>query len=272
MSKTYQLAVFGEPVAHSLSPQLHQYFARISNLQVDYRRIAASSNELTDKLQAFFAAGGDGANITLPHKQAVMGLCEDISERAQRAAAVNTLLRTSTGWHGDNTDGIGLVEDLQGQAVALSAARILIIGAGGATRGIVPALLDAGCAAIIIANRTLGKAQALIDALHDPRLAASGLKSDYAQPFDLLIHATAAGHQQRALPLPQQLHGQPYCYDLSYGQASAAFLHWAAQHGLRGSDGLGMLVAQAAESFRLWTGTPINATQRQAAKLQLRAG
>jgi len=271
MQKTLKLAVFGDPIAHSRSPQLHQYFASVSDLQVDYQRIHASGSELAPKLQHFLAAGGHGANITLPHKQAVMALCTNISARAKRAAAVNTLLRSGDGWRGDNTDGIGLVLDLQDQAIELDAASVLIIGAGGATRGIVPALLDAGCKRIVIANRRPDKAQALIAAINDTRLAASGLQRDYGATFDLLIHATAAGHQQRKLPLPEVLQGQPYCYDLSYADASRAFLDWAEQQGCHHSDGLGMLVAQAAESFRLWTGSSINGRQRHAAKKQLQA-
>jgi len=271
MHKTLKLAVFGDPIAHSRSPQLHQYFASVSDLQVDYQRIHASGSELAPKLQHFLAEGGHGANITLPHKQAVMALCTNISARAKRAAAVNTLLRSGDGWRGDNTDGIGLVLDLQDQAIELDAASVLIIGAGGATRGIVPALLDAGCKRIVIANRRPVKAQALIAAINDTRLAASGLQRDYGATFDLLIHATAAGHQQRKLPLPEVLQGQPYCYDLSYADASRAFLDWAEQQGCHHSDGLGMLVAQAAESFRLWTGSSINGRQRHAAKKQLQA-
>ncbi len=271
MDNTIKLAVFGDPIAHSRSPQLHQYFASLNNLPVDYQRIQASNSELAPKLQHFLAAGGHGANITLPHKQAVMALCKDISARARRAAAVNTLLRSGDGWRGDNTDGIGLVLDLQDQAIKLDAASVLIIGAGGATRGIVPALLDAGCKRIVIANRTPDKAHALIDAINDTRLTASALQRDYGATFDLLIHATAAGHDKHNLPLPDVLHGRPYCYDLSYADASRAFLDWAKQQGCRRSDGLGMLVAQAAESFRMWTGATIDAAQRLAAKRQLHA-
>ena len=175
---------------------------------MDYQRIHASSSELASKLQHFLAAGGHGANITLPHKQAVMALCTDISARARRAAAVNTLLRSDDGWRGDNTDGLGLVLDLSDQAIKLDAASVLIIGAGGATRGIVPALLDAGCKRIVIANRTPDKAHALIDAINDTRLTASALQRDYGATFDLLIHATAAGHEQHNLPLPDVLQGR----------------------------------------------------------------
>ena len=272
MDKTLKLAVFGDPIAHSRSPQLHQYFASVAGLSIDYQRIHARTDQLAQKLLAFHTAGGHGANITLPHKQAVMALCTDISARARRAAAVNTLLRSGDGWRGDNTDGIGLVLDLQDQAIKLDAASVLIIGAGGATRGIVPALLDAGCKRIVIANRTLATAQALVAAMADVRLAACGLSPDYKESFDLLVHATAAGHDHHSLPLPEVLQGRPYCYDLSYADASRAFLDWAEQQGCRHSDGLGMLVAQAAESFRLWTGSTIDARQRHAAKTQLHAG
>jgi len=253
-----QLAVYGDPIAHSRSPELHDYFAAATGLSISYRRIRCNAAELPQSLQAFHASGGHGANITVPHKQAVMALCTQLHPAAQRAAAVNTLLRGDAGWIGDNTDGIGLVLDLQDRAIPLQAARVLIIGAGGATSGIVPALLDAGCARIVIANRSLDKARALVAGGNDDRLAASELKHDYRERFDLLIHATAAGHQQSTLPLPELLQGQPCCYDLSYGEASKAFTHWATMQGCEHHDGLGMLVAQAAASFHLWTGQKIS--------------
>jgi len=266
------LAVFGDPVAHSRSPELHQYFAAVTGLNIDYQRIHTSSAELAESLQAFRDAGGAGANITVPHKQAVIKLCTRLSVRAQDATAVNTLLHCDGGWLGDNTDGLGLVVDLQDKAVTLDGARVLIIGAGGATRGIVPALLDAACERIVVANRSLHKAQALIDGMHDVRLTACELKHDYSEHFDLLIHATAAGHQQHVLPLPELLQGQPYCYDLSYGKASEPFRHWARQQNCRHCDGLGMLVAQAAESFQLWTGKSISPDVRVALGKRLQAG
>ena len=257
-----QLAVFGDPIEHSRSPELHRHFAAATGLNIDYRRIRSSAAELPQKLQAFRAAGGVGANITVPLKHTVMTLCSQLRPAAQRAAAVNTLCHDDNGWIGDNTDGIGLVQDLQDKDIKLHGARVLIIGAGGATRGIVPALLDAGCARILIANRSPARAQALIAAGNDARLAASALQSDYREHFDLLIHATAAGHQQAQLPLPERLQGQPCCYDLSYGEASKAFSRWATMLGCMHHDGLGMLVAQAAVSFQLWTGQKINHTLR----------
>jgi len=258
-----QLAVFGDPIAHSRSPELHRHFAAATGLNIDYRRIRSSAAELPRKLQAFRAAGGVGANITVPLKQTVMALCSQLQPAAQRAAAVNTLCHDGDGWIGDNTDGIGLVQDLQDKDIKLRAARVLIIGAGGATRGIVPALLDAGCARIVIANRSLDKAQALVAGGNDDRLAASELKHDYRERFDLLIHATAAAHQQSTLPLPELLQGQPCCYDLSYGEASKAFTHWATMQDCVHHDGLGMLVAQAAASFQLWTGQTIGLDLRR---------
>ncbi len=271
-ARQLELAVFGDPVAHSRSPELHRYFAAATGLNIHYQRIRTTSTELADSLQAFHDAGGCGANITVPHKQAVIKLCTRLSQRAQRAAAVNTLADCDGGWLGDNTDGLGLVLDLQDQTVTLTGARVLIIGAGGATRGIVPALLDAACQRIVIANRSMHKAQALVDDMHDARLAASELRHDYSENFDLLIHATAAGHQQHALPLPELLAGRPYCYDLSYGKASEAFKHWARQQNCRHSDGLGMLVAQAAESFQLWTGKSISLDVRAALVERLQNG
>ncbi len=267
--KVLQLALFGDPVAHSRSPELHRFFAAATGLSISYERIHARADELATKLQAFRAAGGHGANITVPHKQAVMAHCHQLSARAVRAAAVNTLARSDSGWLGDNTDGAGLLQDLQDKGIELAGAGVLIIGAGGATRGIVPALLEAGCERITIANRSLAKARALVQSMTDARLTASRLLQDYGETFDLLIHATAAGHHGGTLPLPEILSGHPYCYDLSYGTASRDFPGWAAQHGCRHSDGLGMLVAQAAASFQLWTGQPIGQDLRLALFRQL---
>ncbi|MDA3934961.1 MAG: shikimate dehydrogenase [Gammaproteobacteria bacterium] len=268
-ARVLKLAVFGDPIAHSRSPELHRFFAAATGLSISYERIHARADELATKLHAFIAAGGHGANITVPHKQAVMAHCDQLSPRAVRAAAVNTLARSDSGWLGDNTDGAGLLLDLQDKGVELTGAGVLIIGAGGATRGIVPALLDAGVGHIVVANRSAAKAQDLVQTLADNRVVASALKPGYGETFDLLIHATAAGHHGSALPLPEILPGRPYCYDLSYGTASHNFLHWAAQHGCRHSDGLGMLVAQAAESFKLWTGQTISPELRAALFRQL---
>ncbi len=268
-ARVLKLAVFGDPIAHSRSPELHRFFAAATGLSISYERIHARADELATKLHAFIAAGGHGANITVPHKQAVMAHCDQLSARAVRAAAVNTLARSDSGWLGDNTDGAGLLLDLQDKGVELTGAAVLIIGAGGATRGIVPALLDAGVGHIVVANRSAAKAQDLVQTLADSRVVASALKPGYGETFDLLIHATAAGHHNSALPLPEILSGHPYCYDLSYGTASHNFLHWAAQHGCRHCDGLGMLVAQAAESFKLWTDQTISPELRAALFRQL---
>lgn len=258
-----KLAVFGDPVAHSLSPRIHTQFGEYTGIAVDYQAIHAGVDELIDSLADFRHQGGQGANLTVPHKQASLDVCATFSERARASGAVNTLIRTDAGWHGDNTDGAGLLWDLQRLSVPLNAGRILIIGAGGATRGIIPALLQLNPAEIIIANRTLGKAEQLAVS-YDPFPVTACYLDHIADldDIDLLIHASSAGHNG-GLTLPP-LHGavSPHCYDLSYGQAAQWFIDWARTHGYAASDGLGMLVGQAAEAFQLWTGADINDQQR----------
>ncbi len=260
-----KLAVFGDPVAHSLSPDIHQQFALHANLQVDYQTIHASVEEFAGALMAFRSSGGIGANLTVPHKHAGLSVCESLSARAEAAGAVNTLIRTDTSWHGDNTDGIGLIWDLQRLQLTISNSNILIIGAGGAAHGIIPVLLGHSPASITITNRTNNKAQQLAAHFKHQAVRAcmlsniGGLKN-----IDLIIHASAAGHSNDAFVLPSPATDlNPYCYDLSYGQASAAFLNWAADHQYPSSDGLGMLVGQAAEAFYLWTGFLLNNQVRE---------
>ncbi len=255
-----RLAVFGDPVAHSLSPSIHQQFAEHTGLSVDYRAIRASADELTAALDGFYVSGGQGANLTVPHKQAGLSICNSLSQRARTAGAVNTLLREPTGWHGDNTDGLGLLWDLQRQAVQLANSRILIIGAGGATRGIVPILLEQKPARLIIANRTFSTAQQLAECFAQHPVSACCL-DDIAQleNIQLMIHASAAGHGGNLPELPE-LEGSshPLCYDLSYGAAAQWFIRWADNNNYPSSDGLGMLLGQAAEAFELWTDKTIS--------------
>lgn len=256
-SKRY--AVFGHPIAHSLSPRIHAAFAEQCGIALDYTAIEASAEALPQALAAFADAGGLGANLTLPHKQAGLTLCAALSDRARRAAAVNTLVRQGNAWHGDNTDGIGLVRDLtQRHGLQLEGWRTLLLGAGGAANGVAPALLDAGVDPLVVVNRTGARARALGERLAAPvRVQARGWRDlDRLGSFDLIVDATASAHHAQALALPATLIGpRTLAVSLSYGAAAAAFLAWAHVHGaLRALDGLGMLVEQAAESFWLWHG------------------
>ena len=266
-------AVFGHPVSHSLSPRIHAAFGRQLGISLDYTTIEATPDAFPQALDAFVTAGGKGANVTLPLKEAAFALCASTSERAQRAGAVNTLIRNDGQWRGDNTDGIGLVRDLTGRlSLDLRGRRALLLGAGGSARGVAPALLDAGVSELIIVNRTAERADALADALGDPERAHSrywddaGAEGDYA----LIVNATSASRDGTTeFTLPFQLaNSRTLAVDLNYGEAAIPFLAWARAANCRDIvDGLGMLVEQAAASFELWHGVrpdtaPVYATLR----------
>jgi shikimate dehydrogenase len=257
MSRHY--AVFGHPVAHSLSPRIHAAFGAQTGIAVDYRAIDAVPEGFADALAAFARTGGAGANITLPLKQLAFALCDDVTERARRAGAVNTLVRNGETWHGDNTDGAGLVRDLTGRhALDLRARRTLLIGAGGAARGVAPSLLDAGIGDLFIVNRTPEHADALVDALGEPGRVHPRYFDDLAAlgEFDLVLNATSAAREHALPRLPSSLVGRrTAAVDLSYGEVAIPFLAWARAAGCHDAvDGLGMLVEQAAESFARWHG------------------
>lgn len=252
-------AVFGHPVAQSLSPRIHAAFAQQTGVALEYTAVDAEPADFIATLDRFAAEGGVGANVTLPLKEAAFALCQHTSERAQRAGAANTLTCNDGHWHGDNTDGVGLVRDLTGrQGLDLRARRTLLLGAGGAARGVAPALLDAGVEELIIVNRTPQRADELADALGDPERAHSRYWESLRDEgdFELIINATSAGRSGGNLSLPSTLtNSRTLAVDLSYGEGAIAFLAWARSVGCRNVvDGLGMLVEQAAESFHIWHG------------------
>lgn len=255
-----KLAVFGDPIAHSLSPTIHTRFAQHAGIDIDYQAIHADADTLIDALTDFREHGGVGANLTVPHKQTGLSVCESTNRRAQAAGAVNTLIRTDTGWHGDNTDGLGLIWDLHRLQLNLEDNHILIIGAGGAACGILPALLEQNPANIIIANRTLSRAQRVAERFNQYPVSACELEDvEGLKSIELVIHASAAGHSDNTLDLPALAYASnPFCYDLSYGTAAQLFINWARQHQYSCADGLGMLVGQAAEAFTLWTGCTLS--------------
>jgi shikimate dehydrogenase len=252
-------AVFGHPVAHSLSPRIHAAFGKQAGIALDYASIDAPPEGFTDALAAFAAHGGAGANVTLPHKEAAFALCAQVSDRARRAGAVNTLIRAGDGWAGDNTDGLGLVRDLTDRhGLDLRSRKTLLIGAGGAARGVAPALLEAGIGELYIVNRNPARADALVDALGEPGRVHSRYWDDLANlgAFDFIVNATSAGREESQLKLPFSIVApRALAVDLSYGEAAIPFLAWARAAGATHAiDGLGMLVEQAAESFLLWHG------------------
>lgn len=262
-------AVFGQPIAHSLSPRIHAAFAAQFDIALDYRAIEAGRDAFAPALAAFTRDGGRGANVTLPLKEDAGVLCAALSDRARRCGSVNTLVRVGDAWHGDSTDGAGLLRDLARHGIEARDARVLLLGAGGAARAVAFALADAGARELFVANRTQARAQVLADALGAPARARAWDALQREPAFDLVVNATSAGHSGDAFVLPRAAIGaSTACYDLSYGNAARAFLAAARAAGARGAcDGLGMLVEQAAESFALWHGrhphtTPILAALR----------
>lgn len=257
---SHRYAVFGHPVAHSLSPRIHAAFAQQAGIALEYTAIDAAPHDFVAALDRFADDGGAGANVTLPLKEAAFAICAQTTDRARRAGAVNTLTRNDGQWHGDNTDGAGLVRDLTGRhGLDLRARRALLLGAGGAARGVAPALLDAGISELIIVNRTAERADALADALGEPDRAHSRYWRDLGDlgDFSLIVNATSASRQdQGAFTLPFHLATpRTLAVDLNYGEAAIPFLAWARAAGCHDAvDGLGMLVEQAAEAFEHWHG------------------
>jgi shikimate dehydrogenase len=252
-------AVFGHPITHSLSPRIHARLGRQTGIALHFDAIDATADTFPTALEAFAAGGGRGASVTLPLKEIALALCADASERAHRAGAVNTLIRDGDHWHGENTDGTGLVRDLTArQGLDLRQRRTLLIGAGGAAHGVAPALIDAGIGDLFIVNRTSARADALADTLGLPKRVHSRYFEDLHAlgEFDLVINATSAARDGGLPKLPTSLVGaRTACVDLSYGEVAIPFLAWARAAGAHHAiDGVGMLVEQAAEAFKLWHG------------------
>ncbi|MEW5965544.1 MAG: shikimate dehydrogenase [Pseudomonadota bacterium] len=265
---TDRYAVFGHPIAHSKSPLIHAAFARQTGQDLRYEALLAPLDGFAASVAAFAAAGGRGANVTVPFKEEAYRLADRLSPRAQLAGAVNTLSFDAAGIAGDNTDGAGLVADLtRNLRRNLAGSRILLLGAGGAARGAIGPLLDQQPAALIVANRTVGRAQELAQ-LFGRGVSACGFDSIDSE-FDLVVNATAASLAGELPPLQAAIFA-PGClaYDMMYGR-DTPFLAFAREHGAATADGLGMLVEQAAEAFYLWRGVrpdtaPVIASLRSA--------
>jgi len=254
-----RLAVFGNPVAQSLSPAIHRDFAQQCGLNVDYQAIEATSESFPEQVAALARRGGRGCNITAPFKHDAWQLSHQSSESARRAQAANTLVFDETGhWFADSTDGMGLVNDLQaGDTPELEGSRICLLGAGGAAASVLAALLTSKPQRVVIANRSLERARSLANAHSDLGPVTTCIPGHLVNeaPFDLLINATSLGHTGQAPDLSAEwLNPGSLCYDMNYGPAAHPLRDACSQLGLRYSDGLGMLVGQAALSFRLWTG------------------
>ena len=248
--------VIGNPIAHSKSPRIHHLFALQTGQDIQYDLLLAPLDGFRETLAHFFSHGGCGANVTVPFKQEASNVVHTLSARACAAGAVNTIVRLPSGLlEGDNTDGIGLLRDLQSNhGVVLKGAVVALIGAGGAARGVAGSLLDAGAAHVVVANRNLARARDLVDAFAGIGSIRACALNDLPVAVDIVINATSSSLTGAPLRLPSHCVGShTICYDMMYASEPTAFMEWARQLGAaRQFDGLGMLVEQAAEAFRIW--------------------
>ncbi|WP_277809749.1 shikimate dehydrogenase [Chromohalobacter canadensis] len=258
MSERY--CVFGHPIGHSRSPRIHALFAEQCGQAMTYEAIEAPREDFAGAWHTFVAAGGLGANVTVPFKEEAYRVADVLSQRARRAGAVNTLVHGRDGrTYADTTDGVGLVRDLEAHGVTLDDARILVLGAGGAVRGVLDPLLAAGPRSLHIANRTAEKAVSLAADFHlqergQQQACVKGSGYDALEDaYDVVINGTSASLSGELPPLPETLlAADGVAYDMMYAADPTVFLQWASARGVRTIDGLGMLVEQAAESFFLW--------------------
>jgi shikimate dehydrogenase len=266
-------AVIGNPIAHSKSPDIHARFAAQTGQRLTYERLLAPLDGFAASVQAFVREGGKGMNVTVPFKLEAHALADTLSPRAKTAGAVNTLQFNDGRIFGDNTDGVGLVQDIVRNAgMPIAGARVLLLGAGGAARGVILPLLEQKPQCLILANRTLPKAEELAH-----QFAAYGTVEVRAfaavqDAFDIVINATAASLSADLPPIPPTVFSErTLAYDMMYGKEPTVFMQFAAAHGAQARDGLGMLVEQAAESFYLWRGVrPETAEVFAALREQLR--
>lgn len=252
-------AVMGNPIGHSKSPKIHALFAQQTGQRLSYETLLVDIDGFAAAVDQFQYGGGKGLNITVPFKQEAWALITNRSPRAERAGAVNTIVFAGDGSrYADTTDGVGLVRDLTiNHGIALQQKRILILGAGGAVRGVLEPILEQKPAELVIANRTAAKAVELAQLFREHgNISGCGFEALAGRQFDVVINGTAASLEGEVPPLPEKvLAKEACCYDMMYGNRPTAFQIWAQQQGARQAlDGLGMLVEQAAESFFLWRG------------------
>jgi len=257
MSDKLRFAVFGNPIKHSRSPLIHAAFAQQCDVRLEYRALRVELDDFERAVTAFFDAGGRGLNITVPFKEQAAALATDLTPRAARAAAVNTLWRDTNGvLHGDTTDGVGLVRDMVANlGWRVQGMRVLIVGAGGAVRGVLEPLMRELPDSVHIVNRTVERAQTLAREFGVlGKVTAGGYETLEGRQFDVVINASSAGLQGDATTLPAGILSERCCcYDLLYGAEPTPFMRWAAHNAAWAvSDGLGMLVEQAAEAFYVW--------------------
>ena len=253
-------AVIGDPVEHSLSPKIHNLFAKQHGNQIEYEKIRVTKGLFVAFVEDFFSNRGVGLNITLPLKAEAFEIADTLDEDSKSCQAVNTLKPVNGKLRGFNTDGVGFLTDLEAwHGIAVKDKRVLLLGAGGAAKGIVRPLLSREPKTLVIANRTHASARALADQLNSENfIGIEGLGLGDTQllkkRFDIIINATSAGHKNSEMPIDEDFLEDVICYDLSYGPA-ASFCRWAESSGAKRSiDGLGMLIEQAAKSYEIWTG------------------
>lgn len=272
-------AVLGNPVAHSKSPFIHARFAQATGQAVDYGRVLCAMDGFVDTVRRFAAEGGKGCNVTVPFKFEAPALARTVSPRAQLAGAANVLRFDEGGWFADNTDGVGLVRDIERNAgVALAGQRVLLVGAGGGGAGVMGPLLEAGVAELVVVNRTAAKARGLAER-HEALARQRGARlvvralEDPGSGYGVVLNASATSLQGQASPVPAStLAPGALAVDLMYGPAAEPFLAWAGAAGAVARDGLGMLVEQAAEAFFLWRGVrPATAPVLEALRAELDA-
>ncbi|MDD5322856.1 MAG: shikimate dehydrogenase [Methylococcales bacterium] len=259
MTSIDRYAVFGYPIKHSKSPRIHQIFAEQTGQSLEYSPQEVPAEQFSAAVARFFAEAGKGLNCTIPLKELAWAYADKKTERAQLSKAVNTLaLQADGSILGDNTDGIGLITDLMtNHAISLAGSRILILGAGGASRGIIVPLLEQSPHSIVIANRTIDKAVNLATEFQDKgSISGCGFSNLKNQQFDLILNATSTSLSGQLPPLPECLLAKNgVCYDLAYSNEPTVFVRWGLEnHAVKSLDGLGMLVEQAAEAFFIWRG------------------
>ncbi|GIU34914.1 shikimate dehydrogenase [Shewanella schlegeliana] len=252
---TERYAVFGNPIGHSKSPKIHTMFAKETSQSLTYEAILAPVGGFEPSFSAFVAANGLGANVTVPFKEQAFALCDELSEQAQLAGAVNTLSVLADGRiRGDNTDGLGLVADLERNLGSLTGLNVLLVGAGGAARGCILPLLNAGVKKLTIVNRTQSKAEALAELFASYGTVIALPIAHAGQSYDLIINSTSSSLSGEVPNISgDAITSETVCYDMMYGKEATAFNEWAKTQGASQTiDGLGMLVGQAAESFQIW--------------------
>lgn len=282
MSLPGRYAVAGNPVAHSQSPFIHAAFAQATGEEIEYGRLLCPMDSFSSTVRAFAAAGASGCNVTLPFKHEAFALCARRTARAELAGACNTLrFDAAEGWLGDNTDGAGLLRDIERNAgFSLQGARVLLIGAGGGAAGALGPLAASGAVEIVVANRTLARAEALVT--RQARAAAGGRRARFiattlegcGEAFDLVVNASASSVAGAAVPVSERvLRPGTLAVDMMYGTPARPFLAWAERAAATARDGLGMLVEQAAEAFEFWRGvTPATAAVLAALRARVDAG